>query len=139
LQQPHGDGLDATSDGVFVYAPDAIDVAVGDWVEATGIVAEAFGQTQIARVSRLRIVTSDSETDDELAIEPVQLTLALQRRDLWERYEGMLVVVDRPLAVTEIRNLATFGEIFLAADGRLFQPTQLAAPGPEARRLAAAN
>ncbi len=38
----------ATSEGIFVYAPYAPDVAVGDLVEVTGRAGEYSGQTQIS-------------------------------------------------------------------------------------------
>jgi predicted extracellular nuclease len=50
----------------------------------------------------------------------------------------MLVDLGAGLTVTENINHGRFGELLLA-DGRLFQPTQVAEPGPEAGAVAAAN
>ena len=45
--QDAGDGDAATSDGIFVYAPGGVDVAVGDEVHVVGTVSEFFGMTEI--------------------------------------------------------------------------------------------
>ena len=45
--QDTGDGNTATSDGIFVYAPGGLDVAVGDEVHVVGEVSEFFGMTEI--------------------------------------------------------------------------------------------
>lgn len=42
LQDPAGDGDDATSDAIFVFTGSAPDVAVGDAVEVSGTVSEFF-------------------------------------------------------------------------------------------------
>jgi predicted extracellular nuclease len=36
IQDATGDGNSATSDGIFVFAPNSIDVNVGDVVQVTG-------------------------------------------------------------------------------------------------------
>lgn len=138
IQDPQGDDRETTSDGVFVYAPDVADVAVGDLVEVSGTVSERFQQTQISRLTNLQILAPRDDAKP-LPIAPLRLTLPLQHAGQLEPYEGMLVVLDQPLTVTENRNLDRFGEVVFAADGRLLQPTQVAAPGPDARKIAAAN
>ena len=45
--QDAGDGDGATSDGVFVYSPDGLDVAAGDVVHVRGAVSEFNGLTEI--------------------------------------------------------------------------------------------
>ncbi|TVR57371.1 MAG: ExeM/NucH family extracellular endonuclease, partial [Gemmatimonadales bacterium] len=59
--------------------------------------------------------------------------------DGWERFEGMLVRVEAPLTVTGHSALQRFGEVITSFDGRLFQPTELHPPGPDAEVRAARN
>ena len=53
FMQDSGDGDEATSDGIFVYAPlgrnNAVDVQSGTFVRVSGIAEEYSGQTQIGR------------------------------------------------------------------------------------------
>ena len=51
LQDPLGDNDLATSDGIFVFAPGSMDVAVGDEVAARGTVTEFNGLTEIGSIS----------------------------------------------------------------------------------------
>jgi uncharacterized repeat protein (TIGR01451 family) len=57
----------------------------------------------------------------------------------WEAYEGMLVALPQTLAVTEHFQLGRFGQVVLAVNGRLLQPTHVALPGAAANAVAAAN
>lgn len=131
LQDAKGDGNAATSDGVFVYAPNGKDVAVGDVVQLTGSVAEFKGQTQIQAVSDVNVcgkAALPNPSPLDLPATPAQL----------EALEGMYVKpVDR-LTVTEVYNLNRFGEVVLA-DGRLLSPTEVAEPGADAKAVAASN
>lgn len=116
VQDGDGDGDPATSDGIFVFDPDAPQVAVGDVVRVTGTAGEFFGLTQIAAV------TSIADCGDAAA--PAATALALPAGDAGrERLEGMLVTVAGPLTATESFTLARFGELVVSADGRLYQPT----------------
>ncbi len=123
LQDPVGDGNTATSDGIFVFAPSATDVAVGDDVAVKGTVTEFNGLTEInsnaAGVTRCGLGNSITPTTVDLP-ETVEGEI--------ERYEGMLVNIPETLTVSEVFNLGRFGEIMLAADGRLIQPTNFLAP-----------
>ena len=47
FQDATGDGDDTTSDGIFVYAPGAVDVAVGEHIRVRGTVDEYNGLTEI--------------------------------------------------------------------------------------------
>lgn len=57
----------------------------------------------------------------------------------WESLEGMRVHLDLPLTVSGNETLTRFGEVVLAAGGRLVTPTELVLPGAEARALERAN
>lgn len=121
VQDAAGDGNTSTSDGIFVFF-NGTDVQPGQLVQVTGTVAESFGQTQINTVSGLSIL------DSGLAIAPTTVDLPVASVDTLERYEGMLVTFPETLTVTENFNLARFGEVSLAADGRLFNPTNFIDP-----------
>lgn len=133
LQDPVGDSNTATSDGIFVFAPSATDVSVGDDVAVRGTVTEFNGLTEInsnaAGVTRCGLGTSITATTVNLP-ENVEGEL--------ERYEGMLVNIPQTLTVSEVFNLGRFGEIMLASDGRLFTPTSNNPPNSPAA-IAEAN
>jgi predicted extracellular nuclease len=121
LQDPTGDGNSATSDGIFVFDPDAPAFAAGDLVRVTGTADEFFGQTQIADVVAI--------ADCGNSVPPTPTVLDLPADDATrERFEGMLVTFAEPLTATETFGLARFGELVVSADGRLYQPTNGGTP-----------
>jgi uncharacterized protein len=133
IQDPDGDGDGETSDGVFVYAPGAIDVAVGDHVRVRGTVAEYYSLTQIGNVSQVWICSFGH------SITPTPISLPVGSLDDLERYEGMLVILPQTLTIAEYFNFDRYGEIVLTTE-RQFQPTAIYEPGsPEAAALAQAN
>lgn len=116
LQDADGDGDPATSDGIFVFDPDAPDVVAGDVVRATGTVEEYFGLTELTNV------TAIGDCGD--AAVPAPTVLALPADDpTRERLEGMLVTFAEVLTATESFTLARFGELVVSSEGRLYQPT----------------
>ncbi|MBD2451355.1 ExeM/NucH family extracellular endonuclease [Nostoc sp. FACHB-152] len=121
VQEAVGDGNAATSDGIFVFAPNSIDVSVGQTVRLTGTVGENFNQTQISNISGLSVVGSD-------AIAPTIIDLPVNATTDLERYEGMLVTFPETLTVTENFNLGRFGEVLLSSEERLFNPTNFIDP-----------
>ncbi|HJX44177.1 MAG TPA: endonuclease, partial [Geodermatophilus sp.] len=127
LQDADGDGDAATSDGVFVFSPVAVDL--GDTVAVTGQVTEFGGQTQIT--SRTDVaVCADGSAADLPAAAPLDLPADDAAR---ERLEGMRVAPVDSLTVSEVFDLTSFGELTLSEGGRLVQPTEVARPGtPEA-------
>jgi predicted extracellular nuclease len=127
--QDAGDDDPATSDGVFVYAPGAEDVAEGDVVRVTGTAGEYHGSTQLNEVEIEVLGTADVP-------EPVELSVPIGDE---ERYEGMLVTFPQQLTILEYYNFGRYGEIALGTE-RQYQPTAVHEPGsPEAAALAAAN
>ncbi|SMO69284.1 hypothetical protein SAMN06273567_10359 [Geodermatophilus aquaeductus] len=134
LQDPDGDGDAATSDGVFVFSPVAVDL--GDTVAVTGQAQEFGGQTQIT--SRTDVaVCADGTAADLPAPAPLDLPADDATR---ERLEGMRVAPADTLTVSEVFDLTSFGELTLSEGGLLVQPTELARPGtPEAAEVAADN
>lgn len=128
VQDAIGDGDAATSDGIFVFAPGAMDVATGDLVRVSGIVDEFFGMTEITSVDAVLLCGTGS-------VAPTTITVPSD----FEPYEGMLVTIGNTLYISEYFNFDRFGEIVLTPD-RQYQPTAIFDPGsPEQAALAAAN
>lgn len=127
------DGDTSTSEGIFVFAPSAIDVNVGDIVEVVGTVDEFFGLTEITDVSSVAIVGSDSS-----AVIATPVSLPVTGDADWEEVEGMLVEFDQDLYISEFFNFDRFGEIVLT-DARQYQGTHVALPGTAANMVTAAN
>jgi predicted extracellular nuclease len=122
-----------TSEGIYVFAPNAIDVSIGDTVRVTGSVSEFFDLTEL----------STFDTDAVELIDPVgtatpaTLTLPFAAVDDFERYEGMGVVLPQSLVIAEYFNYDRFGEIVLSSERHL-QPTAEFAPG-SSEAIAAAD
>ena len=127
-----------TAEGLFVPRPRDAEPRLrqGDHVRLVGVVHE-FGD-------------EDAGNATLTGLEPVSITplgraavpetrLAAPPEHGWESLEGMRVVVEAPLTVTGVDTLARHGELALAFGGRLFAPTELAPPGPQAQAIAADN
>jgi predicted extracellular nuclease len=114
IQDPDGDGNDATSDGIFVFNGSRDDVAPGDEVQVTGSVVEFFDETQI-RATAVTVVSSDNPLPS-----PTVLDLPVPPADR-EALEGMRVQVQAPsgpLYLTEYFNFDRFGLRRLSSGGR---------------------
>ena len=134
LQDAHGDGDPATSDGIFVFnGSNADSVKLGDVVRVTGRAGENQGQTQISATPENILKCGAG------SVAPVDVTLPLSSTTALEQYEGMLVRFPQSLSVTEHFQLGRFGQVVLSSGGRLAQPTNLVAPGAPAQALVAAN
>jgi predicted extracellular nuclease len=132
IQDPDGDGITATSDGVFIYAPGAADVAMGDRVRVRGAVSEYNGLTEIT-VSQLWICSTGNNLPAA-----AELWLPVAAVDDLEAYEGMWVTFPQALVISEYYNFDRYGEIVLSSE-RLDQPTAVEEPGPDAIELIAEN
>ena len=127
--QDAGDGDAATSDGIFVYAPGAAEVAEGDVLVVSGTAAEHFGMTQITNPAFV-------DCGDAATPEPIALTLPV---DSHEPTESMLVTLPQTLSILEYFNYGRFGQVVVGTE-RQHQPTAVADPGSaEAAAVAAAN
>jgi len=136
IQDPDGDGDDATSDGLFVFNANANSVNRGDLVSVAGNVAEFQDQTQMS-ASSITVCGAGTVT-------PVEVTLPFPvsnppSPNYLERYEGMLVTLPQSLYVTEHFQLGRFGQVVVSSGGRLQQPTNVTAPGAPASVLQAQN
>jgi predicted extracellular nuclease len=122
-----------TSEGIFVF-DSATDVAVGDVARVVGFASEFGGQTQVSSVHSTQVCASGA------SVTPKPLSIPTDGgAEGQERSEGMLVSIDQELTVTEVFTLARFGEVDLAAGGRLDTPTNEVAPGPAATALQEQN
>ncbi len=126
------DGDLLTSEGIFVYAPGAADVAAGERVAVTGQVVEYYDLTELANVSAVDICEGTAPASSAIVSLPVADASFL------ERFEGMAVTLPQSLTVSENFNLGRYGEVVLS-NGRLFQATQMVSPGPDANAYQAAN
>jgi predicted extracellular nuclease len=132
LQDAHGDGDPSTSDGIFVFNGDNNNVSPGDVVRVTGTAGEVQDQTQITALVSLRTCGTG-------IVQPTDLAFPVPARAFLERYEGMLVRVPQTLFVTDLFQLARFGQVVLSSDSRLSQPTNVTSPGTGAIALTARN
>jgi predicted extracellular nuclease len=127
------DGNPATSEGVFVFGGGTA-VNTGDVVRVMGKVSEFSGLTEIAPVTNGVSVRSTGAS-----VTPTSVSLPVANVGDLERYEGMQVAFAQTLTVTEVFNLARFGEVSLSGAGRLYTPTAVATPGAAANAVEAQN
>ena len=136
LQEPEANHDDnpLTSEGVFISSfsasTDLIDVQIGDEIRVAGTVRERFGQTEVFQVSQIERCAED-QLD---RVSPATIEFPVDDLIELEAVEGMWVRLPQSMAVTEVFNAARFAEFTVATD-RLFQPTQVVAPGAEAVAL----
>ena len=133
IQDPTPDEDPNTSEGIFVFDPNAPALAVGDRVRITGTAVEFFGLTQITTVTATEVLESGVALPAATTLDLPADTAAR------ERLEGMRIVAPGTLTVTESRNADNFGELKLSSGGVLFTPTEVAEPGPAAAAIAAEN
>ncbi len=135
VQSEADDGDPATAEGLFLpRQPDAEPrLRVGDRIRATGRVVELGEGDQ-------SLTALESTAVDVLGRGEVSpRTLSQPPAAGWESVEGELLDITAPLTVTGNDGLARYGELFTSFGGRLYSPTEVAAPGPEAQAVAEAN
>ncbi len=128
VQDPVGDGDASSSDGLFVFAPGGMDVAVGDAVRVRGAVSEFNGLTEITAAQIWLCSTGHTVT-------PASLSLPVATVNDFEPYEGMLVTFPQSLTIAEYFNFDRFGEIVLSSERHL-TPTAEYEPGAAAIQAA---
>ena len=131
--QDAGDGDPATSDGLFVVSDLQPDLRAGDRVRLHGRVVE-HGERGRGTLTTLQASAIDVVGRGDVA--PVVLTAPPTD---WERYEGMRVRIEAPLAIGGQHQLARRGVLHASFGGRLATPTEIAAPGADAARVEADN
>lgn len=127
------DGDPDTSEGLFVAGSVPAGTVPGDTVEVTGGPLEDFNRTQIEASA---VVNCDR---DPIEIEPTALTLPADTAER-ETLEGMVVETTQDLFVSSLFTAYQFGELGVALNGPLTQPTSAFAPDdPQAQQLADDN
>jgi uncharacterized protein len=116
VQQVNADADAATSEGLFVFAPGARDVALGDYVQVVGPIAEftASGTGATDSITQIANPTQIDVCGQTALPAPVEITLPVADAAVLERYEGMRVRFTQTLAATELFELGRFGQLVLA-------------------------
>ncbi|HEU4374822.1 MAG TPA: ExeM/NucH family extracellular endonuclease, partial [Telluria sp.] len=137
LQDPAGDGNDATSDAIFVYmGATPFSVAEGDAVRITGTVTE-FQPTGMPRsVTEMKDATSVLVRDSGQSVTATNISLPDANL---ARYEGMLVHINTPLIVNDNGSLGDRGELTLSTIRREVPTNHYRPKSAEALALAASN
>ena len=139
VQSERDDGDPATSEGLFVeWSPQAEPaLRFGERVRVSGTVVELGDGAATLTTLKDAVARELGQRDPAL----LETTLRQAPEDAadWERYEGMRLRIDAPLTVSGNNNLTRYGEVVASFDGRLYSPTELAAPGPQAAAIAQDN
>jgi len=135
VQEEDGD-IDAnnsTSEGIFVYnGANTKTPTHGDVIRVVGEVSEFFERTQLT-------ASQDLITCGVANVTASTLSLPFASMQDAEMLEGMMVVIDSALTVTDNYNLGDYGEVQLS-HGRLYIPTNIHLPNSaEAISLAQHN
>jgi predicted extracellular nuclease len=128
LQDLSGDGILATSDGIFVVSSEiTYDVEVGDKVTVTAIVGSFNDNTRLESVSNIAF---DPCTMNQscTAVTPTIISLPESVNGELERYEGMLVQIDQTMTITQNFFLSRHGQLSLSSPNENFQPGRLFVP-----------
>ena len=120
IQQIEAAANPLASRGIFVFAPNAAKVTVGDYLQLTGVVGE-FGSA-LDSVTQIAGSVTFTVCGSGVVVAPTAVTLPVADAQTLERFEGMLVEFNQPLAVTELFELGRFGSLALSAGGRQFHP-----------------
>lgn len=122
--QDGGDGNDATSDALFVQPAGDVALAVGDRVRVRGQVAEMAAGAQAS------LTTLKAERIEVLKhAQPLPLREVTTAPADWRALEGERVRISAPLTLSGTDGLERNGELVVAFDGRLWQPSEVAVPG----------
>ena len=137
VQSEAGDGDETTAEGLFVprQADAEPRLRTGDRVRLTGTVVEqGEGEQTLTALdaASVEVIGRGQATPRVLAQAPAAAAG-------WESLEGELLSITAPLTVTGNDGLARYGELFTSFGGRLYSPTEVAAPGAEAQAVAAEN
>lgn len=125
------DNQDSTSEGLFVYAPDAV-VEAGRTYRVAGRVTEFNGLTELTGTREL-VDCGPGQLPD-----PATMPLPLANVDAPEALESMRVRFDGPLTVNGTYNLGRFGSLTLGSR-RHYIPTHIARPGEDASLVETGN
>src|SRR6185312_161734 len=115
-----------TSEGIFIFCASCpTPVAEGQRVQATGIVSEANGMTEItASGAGSVVITNAGNNLAQVTPTPVSLPIAGDVDAFYEAREGMLVTYVDTLSVADTSELSRYGHLVLTQGGRPFQFTE---------------
>lgn len=117
-----------TSEGLLLLHR---QLPAGRVVRVSGTVTE-FGDDR-SSITALEVdAFSDCGPSPVTAVESIELPL--KGRPI-EAVEGMLVHIDQPLVLSGVSQLGRRGELMAATGGRLYQPTEVAAPGQASSKV----
>lgn len=143
MQDETGDGDDDTSDGIFVYTGSAPTIVAGNRARVSGTVTEyAVGTGTEAQARPLTQLTSPSVTvlAAGIAVTPKDIVFPEAVDGDLEKVEGMLVRIGGPITVGQNYFLGRYGQLTVAAGGRLEKPTNRHPAGSvEAQAMAEDN
>ncbi len=128
MQDDNPDADETTSEGIYVYTSTVPTVAVGSRVRVAATVTEynvgALTNAGTA-ANPLTELTNPAVTviGTGASIAPTVITFPEVSEGDLERYEGMLVRIEGPLTVGQNYFLGRFGQLTVAAGGRLEKPT----------------
>jgi len=137
IQSESEDGDPATAEGLFVLrSADAEPrLRAGDRVRLTGTVLEqGEGEQTLTALDAASVEVTGRGQATPRVIAQAPATAAG-----WESLEGELLSITAPLTVTGNDGLARYGELFTSFGGRLYSPTEVAAPGAGAQAVADEN
>ncbi|MCU0319669.1 MAG: ExeM/NucH family extracellular endonuclease [Flavobacteriales bacterium] len=120
IEDPTCDASATTSNGLFIYQPNATGISVGQRVQVTGTVDEFQGLTELRSITNVQVLGTGT-------VAPMDISLPITALNTWERYEGMLLRFPQQLVVTDTRNWIQYGEVMLATE-RLPFPTEVVDP-----------
>lgn len=137
------DGSATTSEGIFVFTgttlPDGL--AVGDVVRVDATVTEFETNSGESSLTELTAPIVAECVIDPVIIAATELVFPVAAVEVFEQYEGMLTTLPQDLVISEYFNFDRFNEVVVALPlpdlDRLFTPTAVVEPGPEAVALAA--
>ncbi len=128
------DGDASTPEGLFVYTGrHSSELAVSSRIVLAGRFQFFHGMPELVHSRLLK------RCGRAALPPPLTLRLPFGRADAWRGFLGMRVRFSQPLFVSGLDDFLPYGEVLLAADGRLYAPTALTTPGPGARALALAQ
>lgn len=145
IQDPVGDGVPATSDGIFVFTGSSNRVNIGDVVRVTGYARERFTQTTLngSNSNSSAVPAANIVACGMGSVPPTDVMMPFADANYLERFEGMLVRLPQPLVISEYFNYDRFGEIVLAlpldGESRPFTGTAIDEPGDPANDRTDAN
>lgn len=120
-----------TSEALFVYHS-PVPFSVGERVRVSGTVKEYYGLTELSPVFK-----QESCGIGQLPV-ALPLNMPFTSASQLEALESMRVDLGQELIITDVKNVARYGQIAVSSQ-RLWQPTQQNDPGPGAILLQQQN